>query len=284
MIQALHTIYGRKYGYQGFQAVYSTNKIISTAIISSQVRNSLDSLLDVGFVGNNLNSSAITAHSGGVQSYFSKFYDQTGNQDAVTNINANQTLASTNLGAGLDYSKDNAQKSGHYLSSSVLPLKMANDWIVDYVFRNETNANNQRSNLVFKTNKTGEQGKFNLSIRPSGSNYVIGAQCLFGDFRESDVLYTIPIGNTNTTFTLYTFTYIGGVFKFYRNGILQTPTTGTESMRIGNIGIEIGSHEGVGASGKINDFKTASLYCGSNLGSYDITNHINNMKTIHSIL
>jgi hypothetical protein len=297
MIPAMQLVSGRQYSYEGFQAVFSTHKIISTAFISAQVLNNNNSIIDVGFASGIIDANAITAHSNSQRSYFEGLYDQTNRVPLLQAQNSILTkpYASTVAGIGFTHSDQRERRRGLVIVNNNLPLNMANDYIVDYVFRNELMSNNQRSAVVFNTNRINQKGSYNMAITRAGGELIITVKYTANSvpLGTSEIGYRIPIGTTDSKFTLLTFSFIQGIPILYVNGVVRTAATSfafallTSSNKFGiYLGLgysSISLPDGI-VEGSQADVKTATLYCGKNLSTYNITNHINNMKTIHSII
>jgi hypothetical protein len=296
MIVANIMTFGREYNFEGFQAVFSTHKIISTAIISAQVLNNNNSIVDVGFVSGIIDANAITAHSNSQSSYFEGLYDQTNRLPLLQAQNSILTkpYASTVAGIGFTHLDQRERPRGLFINNNDLHLNMANDYIVDYVFKNELMTNNQRSAVVFNTNRINQKGSYNMSITRSGGELVVGVKYTADSvpLGTAEIGYRMPIGNIDSTFTLFTFSFIQGIPIFYVNGIVRTAATSfpflllTSSQKLG-IYLGLGVYSTPPPDGLTQgcqaDVKTVTLYCGRNLSAYNITNHINNMKLIHSI-
>lgn len=281
----------------GDQFVFSTYKINANSIYPAQIKNSSSAVSDIGFDGGGIiDVSAITSFAGGNTATVSKIYDQNNRFGYLSIENATggaQPVCTDVSFAGLNYIRDTNETMGLFRING-LPLAMSKDYIVNYVFRNETQTNTNRLNLSIITNLTGHRGRLSVCIRPSGSDYVMGVKYLYTTgVNTSDVCYSFPIGNTNTNFTLFTYSYIQGVFKFYRNGTLVTTTTtneftggdGIQGIFVGTGGSDMTNFASnvAASSGKTNDFKTLSLYTGINLTSFDITGYMNTYKSIHGI-
>lgn len=280
------TIFGKLYATHGYQFAYSTVKLFDSSIYAAEIENSLSQTLNVGFVGNSLNTSAITSFANSNNAYYKSLYDQA---NKLGNINSKSDVlrpyATNTSFQGIDYVRDSAQESG-FVRQDDIDFNTGNDWIVDYVFRNETLNGNQRTNFIIASDMLGRETMISCCINPSGASYIIGIKYLSSNRNSqmSDVAYGIA---RNSNYFLFTYAYIGGVFRFYYNGIEVTSTT--TNFNVGGINLK-GIYIGVGYSsgslqyGKINDFKTLSLFTGQDLSGYNIIGHINNLKTKHSII
>ena len=80
--------------YSGATVAYSLRKLSSSSTNAIRVRRSSDNTeQDIGFIGEDLDTSALTTFTGGGEGYITKWYDQSGNSnDAIQTTTASQPL------------------------------------------------------------------------------------------------------------------------------------------------------------------------------------------------
>lgn len=275
-----------------YEFVFSTRKIIDSASIGAVCRRTdTNALLDIGWNGNNIDIDAITAFANGDNLVrYDKLIDQTGRLGYINHEqNPNQAPMATNASyQGLLWANINGPAIGLYKDESNLDVNFNQDWIVHYCFTNEQQNNNDRTNILIRTNKVGSEGNFVMGMRGVGGNYIV--HCIYtyrdGTNRTSDIGYTLPKGDNITTFMLYTFSYIGGAFKFYRNGVERSSNGTTENIggAFSN-GIYLGlGYSSIGiSSGKVNLNKGVLMKSGD-LSSLNVADHITEIMTKFGVI
>lgn len=268
----------------GLQLAYSTHEIVNGTPYSAQIREIGGSTLDVGFSGGIIDTSTITSFANGSPATFSTLYEQI-DQKYNLNLATQEPLATDNNFEGLDYINDDTESSGLYGRYNP-KINLAGDYIVNYVFRNEQSTINNRSNIIIHTMHPGLKGNFTLMIYKSGLNYYVAVKykpsSMFSTI--ADVYYIIPIDDSEIRFTLFTFSYINGVFRFYRNGSVQTESGSGTTVPRALYGIYLGVGYGnLLSSGHITEVKTVTFYSGQDLSSFDIDTDMSDFMAIHGI-
>lgn len=270
-------------GFREYEFVYATHKVIDTNVYPAKVRKVSDNTVqDIGYSGTVINASQITTFADGSETRFLGLYDQTERLPMISKSTPSYQPLATDLSFnGLDYAKISTQSEG-FTNVIDLNIDFSKDVVVHYVFRNEGVFSSQRMNLAFSTSKSGG-GLFVLGMRP-GTNYTVGFTI------NNDLTYlsqgsqrraVIASGNLTTDFNLFTFSKIGGVYKFHRNGLEQTLDTTNEIIGnpLGHVdefkryGITIGTGYSTSLediNGRINDFKGV-LFKGGDLSAFDLS-------------
>ena len=261
--------FDKKYSF----STYKFNDVPSPA----ELRRVLDDVtVDIGWDGISVDANEITTFAQGGDVRYSKLYEQQKGEVVLTNPTPSlQPSAVDGVGIGDTHIMDTTQAMGLYRLGQP-NLDLSQDFIVHYCFRNETNPNNTRINLLIRRDDIKGQGNIGLAFRPSGSNYILGFKFLYDrNGSASDYFYSFPKGDSTTTFTLFSLVYIEGVPKFYRNGIEVIGNLGNEIVGGQSL---IGMFLGVGYSnsitgGKINDNRGFTVQAGD-LSSLDVAEDI----------
>jgi hypothetical protein len=270
-----------------FDLAYSCFKIIPEATTPFSVINNLSVVTPIGFDGDFMDKSQITAASNGALTRLSTFPDQAGNFPTLINAHGNALVATDSSGDALDYLNDPDQEGGMYFNTTFPNLQMSNDYIVWYVMRNETQINNQRANFHIRTGTGASNGSgLTVAMYPSGNNYAIGvihnAPPTNSSFSEIRFLVNRLANVSN--FWLFTFAKIGGVLKMYINNVEQTGDTTNELVFGYASGIYIGVRDSSsGAGGKINDFQSLIMKRGRDLSNYNLSRKNIELMQLHGI-
>lgn len=272
--------------------VFSTVKIVPAATKSIRCRNSAASIIDIGFTGNIINTSQITAHSAGAQSYGVSMYNQV---DNVTMINTAQPtqvgywmLSSNASGVAIDYLKDSVNQAGLVGATNFIStLNMTADVIFQFVTRNHIALGDGVCAFKVRNTSAGKEGVFNVAFRKVGTDYVISVQTDYSlsTTPTAQIAWIVPIGTNVASFKLFTFSKIQGVTKLYVNGVEATTTTTPNSVFYSaNLDFSIGqgSLNNV-LSGGQSDFKTLSLISARNLSQFNLNQYINDYMAIHGL-
>lgn len=167
-----------------------------------------------------------------------------------------------------EYAQGYLLRGKHYAS-------LVNDSIVTYIFKDETNANSQRSNISIRGFG---MDVFSLELVSPTAGYVVYNKV--GNMELSD--YSFAYANDGL-FKLLTFTIIGGVKKVYINNIDTTKGAG---------GYEIGANPTVNdvilggrenGYGKINKYQHLGLFTGVDLSGINISDYNTALMTKYGI-
>jgi len=270
-----------------FDLAYSCFKIIPEATTPFSVINNLSVVTPIGFDGDFMDKSQITAASNGALTRLSTFPDQAGNFPTLINAHGNALVATDSSGDALDYLNDPDQEGGMYFNTTFPNLQMSNDYIVWYVMRNETQQNSQRANFHIRTGTGVSTGSgLTVAMRPVGNNYAIGvihnAPPTNGSL--SEIRFVVNRLANVSNFWLFTFAKIGGVLKMYINNVEQTGDTTDETVFGYASGIYIGVRDSSsGAGGKINDFQSLIMKRGRDLSNYNLSRKNIELMQLHGI-
>ena len=235
------------------EGAYSMRKISSTATNCIRVRRSNDNAeQDIGFVGDDLDTTSLLSFVGGFDGYVSKWYDQSGNGRDAINFTATPqprivrlgVLETKNTKPAIYFNNDWLKHFGQVIPLATNPFsyftvsshETANDSGVvfksydraqsgggDYV----VNFHDRRTNKVnFLIRASGATYRADLSVQRDNSDYKL----LSGFVDSSNNMSAFDNGATGTTDT-YSGTYTSSVL------MIGDPTTGSSSFQlVGHIG------------------------------------------------
>jgi len=281
--------FAQKYS-QNLAFCYSTYKLSQSANKTIRARN-LTTLQeeDIGFVANNIDVTSINNLSSGVDRVGSRlFYNQGGtyNADLVSTDNVNLPFNNSTTFQAFDFLEFFPQGSRSFWNTSIIgtPPIMNGDYIISYVSKNERLEFNSRPNIYLKQDANNNftamifinSGFLNVSF--------IFDKELTGTY---DFYYQLPT-SANSSWGIYTFSRIQGVFKAYHNGIEKTLLPFNSFLPLapdsrGNAGVGLNARPIALGGNRSNEVKSYILHTGNDLSSFPIDNYLDDLKLIHGI-
>jgi hypothetical protein len=270
--------------YTGALFAYSAIKLKTGETIATRGSNAALSESNIGFAANVISNSEIeTLASGGLATSVN-FIDQAGNFGNVIQstktLQPNLTNASGSALGFFDTTNDFGGSDGKalYADGTVADF---NDVIVSIGFKNIINTITDTYTVKIVSNSS--TSLFAISINRSGSNYRVAVNNAETAANIGGITYAKDLALWN----ILTVSRIGGVLKFYVDGVQVTTSTGfTVDARSSSPNNNVGLFNRIGVPvtrSTKGHIKTIVAYTGSDLSAFDISGFNTKMKEIHGI-
>jgi hypothetical protein len=262
-----------------FFAYSSLQLSLNEALLSSRGRRNSNNA-EQNFTPKELIDGTLTTFSESTLVQSPTLYDQSGNARNLTRTvaSAQPELTDAN-GVALGHFKSSVTGRG-WFNTAIQPTTVS-DFVVGYVFRNQTVAFNQRTAFYFKVSPT---NCFAFHCARSGSSYIIGHNLNNENSATADQSFTFTPNNITNDWVLVTYARIGGVLTLYVNGIARTLVNGGIGPDARGIsGTYLNISAVTNSIGPIQDLRTAILYNQSDLSAFNIAGFNAKMMELHGI-